>query len=400
MTVLERTAANRVPISHAQTRSTVRLALAFMAAAVVASVDLDHPWMPLHLLLAGGVVLTISAVSLMLTVTWSAAPAPPEWGVALQRWTIALGTIGVVVGRHRSWDWSVAIGGGLYLVGILLLIGLLVVTLRSGTKDRLAPAVWAFVAALCCGLGGIGLGIHNAIVSQTPALRSAHVSLNLLGLVGIVIAGTMPFFASTVLRTKVSARAVPWRLGLHVAVLVVALGAVVVGLIAELRWVTMAGYLLSAGVVISVLSVLPTPTRRQLEWAGARMVGFWAGGLWWIVALTAAAVDAGRNLPVLSGHWVGVLVLAGFGQIIWASLAYLLPMLRGGGPELLSEGFAVTRSWIGLVALNAAGLALAVGLLGVVPAVLIGVWVLDAAVRAARIGLRPAARPADTTAAV
>jgi hypothetical protein len=69
---------------------------------------------------------------------------------------------------------------------------------------------------------------------------------------------------------------------------------------------------------------------------------------------------------------------------MWGSLAYLLPMLRGGGHERLGQGFATTRSWVGLGAANVAGLALAVAAPRVAAAAM-AVWFVDAAGRAAAI---------------
>src|SRR3546814_108415 len=89
---------------------------------------------------------------------------------------------------------------------------------------------------------------------------------------------------------------------------------------------------------------------------------------------------------LLGGRWLLVLVVAGYGQILWGSLAYVVPMLRGGGHERLGEGFAVTRSWLGLGAANAAGIALASDLTPVAW-VLGGVWVLDTAWRLGRVQL-------------
>jgi hypothetical protein len=78
------------------------VALAFVAAAPVAAVVEGTRWLPLHLLLAGGVVLAISAVSLMLTVTWSAAPAPADRWVAVQRTAVAVGAAGIGIGRTHG----------------------------------------------------------------------------------------------------------------------------------------------------------------------------------------------------------------------------------------------------------------------------------------------------------
>ena len=90
-----------------------------------------------------------------------------------------------------------------------------------------------------------------------------------------------------------------------------------------------------------------------------------------------------------------MLVIAGYGQILWGSVAYLLPMLRGGGHERLAEGFATTRSWLGLAAANAAGLSAAGSLPMPVTAAAVGVWVLDSGWRAARVGTTRAPRPTE-----
>ena len=50
------------------------------------------------------------------------------------------------------------------------------------------------------------------------------------------------------------------------------------------------------------------------------------------------------------------LVIGGFAQILISSLAYLGPVIRGGGHQLLTAGFAITRSWVSLVLGNIAAL--------------------------------------------
>ena len=122
-------------------------------------------------------------------------------------------------------------------------------------------------------------------------------------------------------------------------------------------------------------------------------MALWLGGFWWCAAVVATAVDAATGTAVLDGRWLVIMVLAGYGQIAWGSLAYLLPMLRGGGPDQLSDGFATTRSWPGLVAINVAGVAVAVAVTPVAVAA-VAVWLLDAAVRAARVGTSRAERQA------
>jgi hypothetical protein len=172
-----------------------------------------------------------------------------------------------------------------------------------------------------------------------------------------------------------------------------ALSVVVAALVVDVRplaTVGLAGY--GAGIV-AVLVSLPHPTRRQLRWAGPRMVALWLGGAWWVVAVSMAIVDTAAARPVFSDVAVGVLAVAGYGQILWGSLAYLLPMLRGGGPERLSEGFAMTRSWLGLVAVNLAGVAM-VASVDRLAALAVAVWVADAGWRAVRVGTTRSHRPA------
>jgi len=59
----------------------------------------------------------------------------------------------------------------------------------------------------------------------------------------------------------------------------------------------------------------------------------------------------------------------------------------------LSGGFAAPRSCRGLVAATAAAPAAAIGIPVVVLAGAVGVWALDAATRAARVGTARAGRP-------
>jgi nitrite reductase (NO-forming) len=68
-------------------------------------------------------------------------------------------------------------------------------------------------------------------------VRAAHLTLNLLGLVGLVIAGTLPFFTATQARVKMSARATGRAQGLVLAGLVGALGASRVAVAAVFVWV-------------------------------------------------------------------------------------------------------------------------------------------------------------------
>lgn len=386
-------AGDRVKRSHAQTRTTVRFALAFFAAAAVTAAVGDHRWLALHLLFPGGVVLAISGVSLMLTVTWAAAPAPSDRWVTTQRASIIVGVLTIAVGRTIDAPRAVVAGGGVvFMIGLLILAALLAVTIRAGVERRFDAAVAAYLAATTAGLVGAALGVDMAVNGATPTLRAAHVVANLLGLVGLTIGGTLPFFAGTVGRSRMAKRTTTPRLLATISWQVVMLGGSVIALATGAAgWAAtgLAGY--AVGIVVALVW-MPVPTSRQLEWAGPRLYALWAGGLWWCGAVTATALEALDDQVILSGKWLLVLAIAGYCQIAWGSLAYLLPMLRGGGPKRLGEGFAATRSWLGFAAVNLAGAALVLDRSQIAAAAVV-IWVLDGAVRVARVGTTRHQRP-------
>ena len=383
-------AANRVAMAQAQARPTLLLAVAFVVAAAVAGLadPATGRWLPLHLFLAGGLVLAISGASLLFAVTWSAAPAPPGRLVALQRALVAVGAVSVVVVRERAWPtWALAGAAALYGAGLVVLMVLLQTTVRRGVQRRFDVAVRWYLTALASGLVGTLAAVARAGGADVSGdLRGTHLVLNVLGLVGLVIAGTLPSFLATEARVKMSPRATPARLtGLlawQAGAVVLAAGALTVDQ-RELAAVGLGAYVIG---LAGLSSALPGFGEKQLRWAGPRLAQLVAGLAWWAGTVLQAAVVAARGDVPFLGTTVLVLVVAGYGQILWASLAYLLPVLRGGGHERLAAGFATTRSWLALVAANAAGVALVAGAPGVAT-VLVAVWVVDAAVRVVR--LRP-----------
>lgn len=384
-----RGAVGRVKLAQRQARLTLPPVLLFVAAAAAAAIAAAATggtrWAWLHLLLAGGVVLLISAVSLMLTVTWSAAPAPDDRVVVVQRSLVTVGAATVVGGRELAAPhWVVTTAASLYVAGLLLLGYLLVATVRRGVERRFDVAVAGYVVALLAGVVAVVLGAVMAATVPTANLLATHMTLNLLGLVGMVIGATLPFYVATVVRSKMAPLARPPYLVGWLCVQTVALAVAAAGFAASLDVVAAAGLGLYAVGLCALVPALPKPTGRQLEWAGPRLVGVWAGIGWWAVATGAAALDAARGAPVLSGRWLLVLVLAAYGQIVWASVAYLLPVVRGGGHVRLTAGFATTRSWTALAAANVAGVALVVAW-PAVAAVAVAVWVADTAWRVARL---------------
>lgn len=391
----------RVAAVHAQARRTLLMALAFTVAAPIAAV-VPHEtgrWLPLHLFLVGGVLGAVSGSTQLLAVTWSTAPAPPPSLAALQRWLLASGALGLALVRELDAGRpATALAGTLVVAALVVLVALLLWIRSRALVDRFVPAIDGYVTAVALGAVGTVAGILLATGradGRSGDVRSVHVVVNLLGLVGVVIAATVPYFVATQLRTRMSPRTTPTT----VRVVVCAMAAAVVGASVAIAVgsPSAAGAALGVYVVAVVLlfGFVPAVGRRQLAWAGPRVLQLGCGIVWWAVAtaVLAASVADGRGVPAGA---VLALVVGGYAQIVLASLAYFGPVLRGGGHVALAAGFAATRSWLGLVVGNVAAVAALAGwhaLLGVA----LAAWVVDLGWRAARLvgGVASAGSPAS-----
>ena len=394
----------RVKVVHAQTRRTLALAAAF-AVAAPAAVFAPHKtgaWLPLHLFLVGAVLLAISGASRMFTVTWAAGEPVTGAPVAAQRWLIAGGAAGLAIGRELDWpSFALAAAGMAVMSGLVLLGALLVAEARTAKVRRFHPAVAAYLVAV--GFGVVGTGLGAAMVSGRAGLRDSHVIVNLLGLVGLVIAGTLPFFAATQTRMKMNGRATPRRLHANLIWLTTSVAVASVAAAAKSHAVEGAALAAYAAGLAQLATLLPRPARKQLRWAGPRLLLLAAGVMWWASSVGVAAGHALAGSPVFTEQLVVTVVIGGYAQILLASLAYLGPVLRGGGHERLSAGFALTRSWVAPVAANVAALAW-IGGAATVTGVALAVLAVDLAGRAAALvtggdGRRHPSQPAPKAAA-
>lgn len=379
-----RGAARRVVEAQHQARTSLGWGSAFVvAAAVAAAFPAGRGWVALHLFLAGGVALAISGSTLLFAITWSAGPAPSRRATTAQRLAIALGAAGVVGGRAIDVPAVLVLAGTTYGAGLIALAVLLVGVVRRAPERRFDASVAWYVAAVVAGLAGAGLGMavgSGAADGWGGDPRAAHVAVNLLGFVGLTIAGTLPTFAATQLRMRMARRVTPRRLVVLLAWQVASLVLVVGSLLGGRTGLASVGLLAYAAGLIGVVALLPRPAAKQLRWAGPRVAHLVTGWAWFTGGILAAAVAAARGQVVLSTAVIVVMVVCGLGQIVWGSVAYLWPILRSGGGQHLGRGFGATRSWNGVLAANALGLALLAGWDGAALA-LGALWLGDAAIR-------------------
>lgn len=384
-----RGAPRRVAEVQAQTRHGLLLTVAFLVAAFAAAVTDNGWWLPLHLFAVGALLSAISAVTQMLAVTWSAAPSPHPVVAGGQRWALAGGATALVIGRESDRTWLFVAGGSTVVVAMFVLAVILIWIRRHAVTDRFAPAIEAYVAAIVAGAAGMTLGVllgSGELVRQGGDFRHAHLALNVFGLIGLVIAGTLPFFTATQARRKMSGRATPSTMRVTFLTLALATGVAASGAVFDRPGVVAAGLVLYAVGLVVIVLLLPVYALKPFRWAGPRLVQLLAGLAWWAamtVVLAVVVVQGADDRPILQA-----LVIGGFAQILVASLAYLGPVLRGGGRSGLTAGFAITRSWVSLAAGNAAAVAALVGNDRVLAAALM-LWLADIAIRAGRLSLGP-----------
>jgi hypothetical protein len=379
----------RVAAVHRQVRPTLLLAAGFALAAPVAAV-VPHrtgPWLPLHLFLVGALLLAISGATQLFAVTWAAGPPAPDRLVGAQRLLLAGGAAGLALIREFGGSTTLLAGAGSAVAAALALLAVALRGIVRRAVQRRFDVTWRWYrSALAAGGAGVGLGVVLAAAGTTSgagttAIRDAHVVLNLLGLVGFVIAGTLPSFVATQARMRMSPRAGTGlqdgvRRGLATGLALAAAG----GLAGQTR-LSGFGLLVYAASLAALAGLLPRPGRRQLRWAGPRLLQLGCGLVWWFGSVLAMAVSLLLGDTLVPQGALLALVVGGYGQILVASLAYLGPVLRGGGHQRLAAGFAATASRWGLVLGNGAALALASGQRGL-GATVLALWLLDTAWRA------------------
>ncbi|MCB1255830.1 MAG: hypothetical protein KDB26_01900 [Microthrixaceae bacterium] len=377
-------AAARVSEVHAQARPTFVLAALFaLAAMVVAPLDNNTGlWLPLHLLMVGTFLSAILGATQLLAVTWSSSPAPARRLADAQRVALVIGVIGVATGRELGSDSSagkalVGIGGTGVIVALVLLIVSLVKIRKGAVTDRYVPAIWGYVAAACFGIVGVSLGAviaSGGLVDDYNTIRGIHLTANALGLVGIVILSTLPYFLATQARMKMAKVATAQRISIAIAGAAVATAVSLVGWLIGSNVTAAVGTWAYAAVLVGSIWLFPRVGRKQLDWAGPRLLQLASGYLWWIVALILLGCSALWDKPTLQ-HVLVLMAVGGFAQIVSSSLNYFAPVITAGKRKP-GEGLRLTRSWASLIGGNIAALGVAIAF---EPMAVIGVviWVGD-----------------------
>ncbi|MEX2655578.1 MAG: hypothetical protein WD532_11190 [Acidimicrobiia bacterium] len=372
---------HRVVASHRIATSAFRLAGVFAVVAVgwaiVVLVRGGSWWGPVHAFLLGSVTLAIAGASQMFTVTWSAAPAPRASAAAIQRWMHTVGAAAVLGGMVVRSMGGLVVGGVAVAAGLVLLAANLLSAVRRSLLRRFDLSARFYLLAIACAVVGVTLGVLlsvGVVGDRYSTVRVVHGHLNLVGFVGFTIIGTLP----TILPTFAHHPAVSggeailaWRLAILSA------GVTVSGLVLGAPAVGVGTLLAACSLVLVTAGVTVRLGRTGLR-GGLAYLQVSLGCGWLAVW---AVVDGTRLLsasvgPAFDG-WIAAAVVAGVGQVLLGSLAYLIPVLAGPGPRL-GRNFDrfQRRSWIPLVAANGTAVALLVPA-PPVAGFLLAIWVLD-----------------------
>lgn len=332
-------------------------------------------WLIIHLLLLGGVTHAILVWSqyFSLALLRSRASHSDRRAQNLRLIFANLGAAAVFIGVPTGVMPLTVAGASLLIIAVGWHGTSLFLRARTSMPGRFGRTTRYYIASSAMLLIGLTLGVLIA-GGGGAHLVLAHTLVNILGWIGLTVAGTIVTLWPTILRTRIdehaargAARALPL---LAVGVLVAASG----GLSALLPLVAAGLALYLVGLAIIALSLWRAAQQKAPHNFSALSVGlalvWWAGVLaTLLIGTIVAAVQA--YLPEADGlagfAQVSVLMrqltpylAAGFAaQIVIGALSYLIPVVLGGGPSAVRAG-TVAFNRFGVLRVAVANTALAI----------------------------------------
>ncbi|MFJ5838600.1 multicopper oxidase domain-containing protein [Streptomyces shenzhenensis] len=355
---------------HLGANAIVVVWLALFAAVGSAHHFLPHAfWLLVHVLLLGAVTTAI--------VIWSGHFAAsvlrlPEANrgipAALRLVCLNAGAVGVIGGMLADRWYVVLAGGCLVAAAVTAHAVWLIRLMRRALPGRFSMTVRYYVAASALLPVGAALGVVMArgdLAGELPErLRIAHETVNLLGWVGLTVAGTLITLWPTMLRTRVADGAE--RAGrAALPVLLTGLGAAVVGTLLGPPPLAAPGVVLyTAGLVVAgrpwLREARAKAPRSFAAWSVAAACGWLAGSLTvlaGILVATTSWITVGERTSLLTAP----LAAGWIAQVLLGALSFLVPVVLGGGPAAVRAATAgLERAWPARLAVTNAALLLCV----------------------------------------
>ncbi|WP_405216047.1 multicopper oxidase domain-containing protein [Agrococcus sp. Ld7] len=325
--------------------------LVLLVLVVLAHRDLPAPrWLMLHVLLLGAATHAILVWSqyfsfaLLRTKQTGSDRLRQTWRLALSNAGAAIVVIGVPLG---IWPLTAA-GASLLIIAVAWHGASLVARLRGALAGRFGRTVRFYVAAAAFLIVGAGLGTWlaaGATGADSGRLMLSHALINLLGWVGLTVAGTLVTLWPTMLRTRAdehagpsAARALPvLALAAAVAAIGAALGAA--GVLA----VGLFGYAAGLGLIaVGMARAARATPPRSFAAGSAGMAVLWGVGSLLVLATSAlASWSTGAGFAAVQDAVDAVVPFVAAGlvvQVLTGALSYLVPVVLGGGPTPVRTG--------------------------------------------------------------
>ncbi|KON72646.1 hypothetical protein M768_14150 [Cellulosimicrobium cellulans F16] len=317
----------------------------FVAEAVLVVVHRFVPeavWLMVHVLMLGAVSTAVLVWSQHFADTMLRRQAPGGRPLHVAR--LAAHTVGalLVVAGLLTDVWSLVVAGGVLVgAGAVTHATVLVLQGRGALPSRFGRLVRYYVVAAACLPVGVTLGVlmarGGAGTEAYGRLYVAHVTLNVLGWVGLTVLGTLVLLWPTVLRTRIQPDA---DVAARRALPVLTAGILLVVAACAVGWRP----LVAAGAAV-VLGGVVLVGRHLAAQGRAAQRGAWGFAAWSLaasVAWFAGSVAAFGVRVATAPSWaaaqdaIGGLLLpfvVGFAaQVLLGALTYLVPVVLGGGP--------------------------------------------------------------------
>lgn len=329
------------------------LPLAYLAAIV--AVGLVHPFLPqwrwllVHLLLLGAATNAILVWSVHFAAALLRVPASAHRrGEALRLGLLNAGAVAVLVGGTIGPGWLGVGGAAAVFVAVAAHLWTLARWLRRALPARFAVTVHYYLTAAVALLVGIPVGAWMLVADHVRSrLVLFHAHVNVLGWVSLTVLGTLLTLWPAVLRTRLADRAI--RAAVR-ALPLAGTGLVLLGIGLLAWWPTVAAAgltLVGAAVVVIAVPAVVVAWQRPPDSFAAWSIA--AGCGWLLVALIRDAATLLTATDLAASRFDDVLLplLVGFvGQVLLGALAYLLPVVLGGGPTLVRARLdMLNRHW-------------------------------------------------------
>jgi nitrite reductase (NO-forming) len=316
---------------------------ALLAIALAGGKVPGSPWLLVHLLLLGAVTNAIFVWSSHFAdaLTRRRATAGSRRRQAIRLVALNVGVVTVVAGMTSAL-WILTLIGSMVVGAAAATHGIVLARqIRSALPSRFGATARYYVCASMALPIGAGLGATLARGAVDPwhgRLVVAHVTVNLLGWIGLTVMGTLVTLWPTMLRTRVAEDAA--RIARQaLPILVGSLGVTVAGALAgtqPLAAVGAAGYL--GGVLWAVRPMAQVALTKApsgyATWSVMAAVIWLAGSLLGLVAVFVTSA----TWPLVLDHFrlLTIPLAAGFAaQVLLGALSYLVPVVLGGGPAIV-----------------------------------------------------------------